>query len=145
MIKVECVSCKAPYELDERRIPEKGMKMRCPKCGTSFNVTRQGVSEGAAPSQAIAPPAAIAAPPPAAALAPPFAGGVPKGTMVGHQAMSAPIAPPAPAAKPAASPARPPMGTMVGPRVRSPDRPHNPRMRRPSLPLPRVPLARVVR
>ena len=28
MIKVECVSCKSPYDVDERRIPEKGMKMR---------------------------------------------------------------------------------------------------------------------
>jgi predicted Zn finger-like uncharacterized protein len=119
MIKVECVSCKAPYELDERRIPEKGMKMRCPKCGTSFNVTRQGVASGAAPSQAIAPPLAvpapIAAPPPAAAIAPPVAaGGIPKGTMLGHQ-MPAAIAPPA--AAPIAAPpkaARPPMGTMVG-------------------------------
>jgi len=128
MIKVECVSCKAPYELDERRIPEKGMKMRCPKCGTSFNVTRQGVASGAAPSQAIAPPLAapapIAAPPPAAAIAPPVAaGGIPKGTMLGHQmpaAIAPPAAAPAPIAAPfaappkAASPARPPMGTMVG-------------------------------
>jgi predicted Zn finger-like uncharacterized protein len=124
MIKVECVSCKAPYELDERRIPEKGMKMRCPKCGTSFNVTRSGVATGAAPSQAIAPPIAaplpIAAPPPAAvappaaAIATPFVGGggaMPKGTMLG-QAAPAPIAPPAPAAPKSA--ARPPMGTMVG-------------------------------
>jgi len=125
MIKVECVSCKAPYELDERRIPEKGMKMRCPKCGTSFNVTRQGVASGAAASQAIAPPLAapapIAAPPPAAAIAPPVAaGGIPKGTMLGHQ-MPAPIAPPVAAPAAAAAPiaatpkaARPPMGTMVG-------------------------------
>jgi len=37
MIKVECVSCKSPYDVDERRIPEKGMKMRCPKCSTSFH------------------------------------------------------------------------------------------------------------
>jgi predicted Zn finger-like uncharacterized protein len=126
MIKVECVSCKAPYELDERRIPEKGMKMRCPKCGTSFNVTRSGVASGAAPSQAIAPPIAAPAPiaapppaaaPPAAAIATPFGGGgaIPKGTMLGHQA-PAPIAPPAAAPAPAAAPkpARPPMGTMVG-------------------------------
>ena len=51
MIKVECESCKANYELDERRIPPGGMKMRCPKCGTSFDV-----SAGGAEQQPAAPP-----------------------------------------------------------------------------------------
>ncbi|MGD8863105.1 MAG: zinc-ribbon domain-containing protein, partial [Myxococcales bacterium] len=84
MIKVECESCKAPYELDERRIPDKGMKMRCPKCGTSFTVTKSG---GTTPAGAAAP----AAPPPPAsgAIAPPPAVG--KGTMLGHAAPAAPL------------------------------------------------------
>lgn len=38
MFKVECPGCKAPYQVDERRIPPNGLKMRCPKCGASFNV-----------------------------------------------------------------------------------------------------------
>src|SRR6478609_3360570 len=38
MFKVECPGCKAPYQVDERRIPASGLKMRCPKCGTSFKV-----------------------------------------------------------------------------------------------------------
>jgi predicted Zn finger-like uncharacterized protein len=38
MFKVECLGCQAPYQVDERRVPEKGLKMRCPKCGTSFKV-----------------------------------------------------------------------------------------------------------
>src|SRR6478609_12165543 len=38
MFKVECPGCKAPYQVDERRIPGSGLKMRCPKCGTSFKV-----------------------------------------------------------------------------------------------------------
>ncbi len=38
MFKVECPGCKAPYQVDERRVPAKGLKMRCPKCGTSFQV-----------------------------------------------------------------------------------------------------------
>ena len=38
MFKVECPGCKAPYQVDERRIPSSGLKMRCPKCGTSFKV-----------------------------------------------------------------------------------------------------------
>src|SRR6187431_3278112 len=38
MFKVECPGCKAPYQVDERRVPSSGLKMRCPKCGTSFKV-----------------------------------------------------------------------------------------------------------
>src|SRR5688572_7680318 len=38
MFKVECLGCQAPYQVDERRVPEKGLKMRCPKCGTTFKV-----------------------------------------------------------------------------------------------------------
>ena len=38
MFKVECPGCKAPYQVDERRVPPTGLKMRCPKCGTSFQV-----------------------------------------------------------------------------------------------------------
>jgi predicted Zn finger-like uncharacterized protein len=39
MLQVECESCKAPYQIDERRVPPAGLKMRCPKCGHSFMVT----------------------------------------------------------------------------------------------------------
>jgi predicted Zn finger-like uncharacterized protein len=55
MIKVECVSCKSPYDVDERRIPEKGMRMRCPKCTTSFMVDRTGKTSalGSAPTGAV--------------------------------------------------------------------------------------------
>src|SRR5258707_7411417 len=38
MLNVECEGCKATYPVDERRIPQTGLKMRCPKCGTSFVV-----------------------------------------------------------------------------------------------------------
>ena len=38
MFKVDCPGCKAPYQVDERRVPKTGLKMRCPKCGTSFKV-----------------------------------------------------------------------------------------------------------
>jgi predicted Zn finger-like uncharacterized protein len=108
MIKVECVSCKAPYELDPRRIPDKGMKMRCPKCGSSFSVSKEGVASAAAPAGApppIAPPPAaggakppaVGAPPPLApppAIAAPFS---PKSTMLGHTAAQSPEPPPKPA------------------------------------------------
>lgn len=61
MVKVECHGCQSPYEIEERRIPPAGLKMRCPKCGTSILVTRDGAS--ATPGPAGPPPAG---PPPAA-------------------------------------------------------------------------------
>lgn len=45
MFKVECPSCSAPYQVDERRVPASGLKMRCPKCGHAFIVGPPG--EGA--------------------------------------------------------------------------------------------------
>src|SRR5262245_16276181 len=44
MVKVECNGCNSPYQVDERRIPPTGLKMRCPKCGTSILVTKPGAS-----------------------------------------------------------------------------------------------------
>ncbi|NOU34840.1 MAG: hypothetical protein HOO96_43670, partial [Polyangiaceae bacterium] len=38
MLRVECESCKAPYQVDEKRVPPTGLKMRCPKCGHTFMV-----------------------------------------------------------------------------------------------------------
>ncbi|HKP61830.1 MAG TPA: zinc-ribbon domain-containing protein, partial [Polyangiales bacterium] len=71
MIKVECVSCKSPYDVDERRIPATGMKMRCPKCSTSFVIAKDGSTTlvGAQPSAAPPPPAKPIAPPMAASSA----------------------------------------------------------------------------
>ena len=40
MFKVECPGCKASYNVDERRVPDNGLKMRCPKCSTTFLVRR---------------------------------------------------------------------------------------------------------
>ena len=51
MLKVECEGCRAPYRVDERRIPPGGLKMRCPKCGATFVVN---IGEAALPP--LAPP-----------------------------------------------------------------------------------------
>jgi predicted Zn finger-like uncharacterized protein len=51
MLRIACESCKAPYQVDERRVPPKGLKMRCPKCGTTFLVTLQGTVPLEAASQ----------------------------------------------------------------------------------------------
>ncbi len=84
MLKVECESCKAPYQVDERRVPLAGLKMRCPKCGHTFLVTD--------PLKGSAPPAVGGAP-----VARPQM----KQTMVGVGAFNAV---PQKAAKPAAQP-----------------------------------------
>jgi predicted Zn finger-like uncharacterized protein len=133
MFKVECPGCKAPYQVDERRIPSSGLKMRCPKCGTSFKVDppvegqRSGPASGAVfgigSETESAPPPALSAPAPkpsvdlrgtivgvapAASALPPARPAVPsnfKGTMMGvaPAAMGAPR-PPAPPARPAPTP-----------------------------------------
>ncbi|MCA9576123.1 MAG: zinc-ribbon domain-containing protein [Myxococcales bacterium] len=63
MINVECPSCSAPYELDERRLPAGGMNMRCPKCGESFRVSKDGASAAGAAAK---PPPSPVKPPPVA-------------------------------------------------------------------------------
>lgn len=78
MHRVECESCKASYQVDERRIPANGLKMRCPKCGHTFIVK---LENGAAVVKNIK----GSSPPPAAG--------------------SKPEPPPAPVAKPASPPA----------------------------------------
>src|SRR6185369_15850902 len=44
MVKVECDGCRAPYQIDEKRIPAAGLMMRCPKCGTNILVKQPGAS-----------------------------------------------------------------------------------------------------
>lgn len=57
MLKVECEFCKAPYQVDERRVPDAGLKMRCPKCGNSFVVTdpSRSSAKGASPPRGAKP------------------------------------------------------------------------------------------
>lgn len=95
MLKVECESCKAPYQVDERRVPPTGLKMRCPKCGHTFLVTDP--SKGGAPAGADAGAAPKGAPSPK------------KATMMGFGAVPGPggKAPPAPPAKPPIAPPSP--------------------------------------
>jgi tetratricopeptide (TPR) repeat protein len=66
MIKVACISCENPYELDERRLPPSGLRMKCPKCGTSFLVFPDGrtAEAPAAPAKPLVPPVKPPPPPP---------------------------------------------------------------------------------
>ncbi len=99
MFKVECPGCKAPYQVDERRIPSSGLKMRCPKCGTSFKVDPPSDGRSTGPNPVLggvfglaaekesAPPPALAAPRPKADM---------RGTMVGVAPAPGPPRPTAP-------------------------------------------------
>ncbi|MGC4066549.1 MAG: tetratricopeptide repeat protein [Polyangiaceae bacterium] len=40
MFTVECPGCSATYQVDERRVPATGLRMRCPKCSTAFVVEK---------------------------------------------------------------------------------------------------------
>src|SRR6185369_16061780 len=51
MITVACISCSHQYPLDERRLPATGLKMRCPKCGTTFLVFPDGRTAEAPPQK----------------------------------------------------------------------------------------------
>ncbi|MEZ4286751.1 MAG: zinc-ribbon domain-containing protein [Polyangiales bacterium] len=42
MIKVNCPACAANYDLDERRVPSNGLKMRCPQCAHRMRVYPDG-------------------------------------------------------------------------------------------------------
>ena len=95
MLKVECESCKAPYQVDERRVPPAGLKMRCPKCGHTFLVTDP--SKGAPPSDGGVPK------PPAPKKAT-MVGLAPKPPPSAHAKAAAPAAAPPAAAAPAPPP-----------------------------------------
>ena len=80
MLKVECEKCKAPYQVDERRVPPTGQKMRCPKCGHTFLVVAPGSPGSEAPHKATVLGFAIspsAVPPPGPAPAAEAAAGAP--------------------------------------------------------------------
>jgi cellulose synthase operon protein C len=137
MFKVECPGCKAPYQVDERRIPSSGLKMRCPKCGTSFKVDPPSDARRTGPSVLggalgigsegeSAPPPALSAPAPrpavdlkgtivgvAPAAGPPRPAGAAnlKGTMLGV-APARVAGPPAPPPRPAGAANL--KGTMLG-------------------------------
>ena len=103
MLKVECESCHAPYQVDERRVPPTGLKMRCPKCGHSFVVTTKGDAAG---GTSTASAAAVGAPPaPAMTRAPTMVGmgaadfDLPAIKAGAIRSPGAPFAPPAPIAQ----------------------------------------------
>lgn len=39
-MKVQCPNCKAVYNIDDSKVPEKGVKASCPKCKTRFTLKK---------------------------------------------------------------------------------------------------------
>lgn len=40
-MKVQCSNCKAVYQIDESKIPEKGAYVTCSKCKTRFHIKKE--------------------------------------------------------------------------------------------------------
>jgi cellulose synthase operon protein C len=57
MFTVECPGCKAAYQVDERRVPATGLRMRCPKCSTAFVVEKPAAVTPTGAEALAAPPA----------------------------------------------------------------------------------------
>ncbi len=75
MFRVECPGCAKAHQVDERRVPAKGLQMRCGHCGESFRV--EAPSQG--PSiRSLTPASGMAAPPVSS-----VAKGLPKGGSLG--------------------------------------------------------------
>ena len=124
MLKVECEACKAPYQVDERRVPPTGLKMRCPKCGHSFVVPSPNAPNAPNPTAKVGAPAPPAAPPrlvgkttmlgvgiPVAAPLDPTASDDPFGNLPAAKPAAPAFGVPRPGAPSAArAPAAPPMG-----------------------------------
>ncbi len=58
MINVQCDGCKSPYQVDERRVPATGLKMRCSKCGNPILVQKSAAGADASGSNDLPSPAA---------------------------------------------------------------------------------------
>ncbi|TQF10978.1 tetratricopeptide repeat protein [Myxococcus llanfairpwllgwyngyllgogerychwyrndrobwllllantysiliogogogochensis] len=108
-MKVSCPSCQTNYNIDDKRIPPGGAKLKCARCQTTFPIRPEGVSAAApaapAPSAAAIPlpgasaPSAAAIPLPGAApsgaIAIPLPGAAPSGAIaLGHEAIPLPGAAP---------------------------------------------------
>jgi predicted Zn finger-like uncharacterized protein len=102
MFKVECPGCKAPYQVDERRVPASGLKMRCPKCGTSFQVEAPDDSRRTGPSPVLGGSTSE----PGLPVPVPRAQNLASRTMVGVAPSALGINPPARTGAAAAAPAR---------------------------------------
>ena len=89
-MKVSCPSCQTNYNIDDKRIPPGGAKLKCARCQTTFPIKLEAVS---APAQSAPPAAAIPLPGAAPQAAIPLPGAAPQSAAI-----------PLPGAAPAADP-----------------------------------------
>ncbi|TSC34475.1 tetratricopeptide repeat protein [Corallococcus sp. Z5C101001] len=61
-MKVSCPSCQTNYNIDDRRIPPGGAKLKCARCQTTFPIKADGVSAEAPETAPTAAPPSAAAP-----------------------------------------------------------------------------------
>jgi len=67
---VACPKCKARYKVDDEKVGDQGLKLRCTKCSTIFKVAKKA-GGSAQPSPPLQQPRQAAAPPPPPQHAPP--------------------------------------------------------------------------
>jgi predicted Zn finger-like uncharacterized protein len=122
-MKVTCPHCSVSYTIDDRRVPAKGVNVRCPKCRNTFPVRKEAAAPGADAAVPLPAPAGFGdavplPPPPAGAFAPPLpsaAGAVPLPAPADPFAFDPPGgAEPFPAPPPFPPPEPPPFAASVG-------------------------------
>jgi predicted Zn finger-like uncharacterized protein len=52
-MKVQCPNCRAVYNIDDSKIPEKGTHATCSKCKTRFEIKKKFQEQGGEVSQTI--------------------------------------------------------------------------------------------
>lgn len=130
MFTVECPECKVTYQVDERRVPANGLRMRCPKCSAAFVVQKPDADAPQTPPAAVPSTNVVAAGVPKTA---PEIKAVPE-----ISALPAPKATAAIPTKPARPDAPSPVGTQLekkpAPPVRSPLKDAAPPRTKPAVP-----------
>jgi predicted Zn finger-like uncharacterized protein len=108
-MNVRCPNCQSAFRVDPERVPAAGIKARCSRCSSVFQLTREGVQR---PAMAAVPSAPPAAPAPVAAAPAPVVQQAPPAPAVATPAPpparpAAPVSAPAPVAAQPPAPAAP--------------------------------------
>ncbi|QDE81724.1 tetratricopeptide repeat protein [Myxococcus xanthus] len=89
-MKVSCPSCQTNYNIDDKRIPPGGAKLKCARCQTTFPIKLEAVSAPSAPAPA-EPAQATAIPLPGATSAAPLTAAIPLPGATSAQAAAIPL------------------------------------------------------
>lgn len=61
-MNIRCPNCQSLFRVDPARVPPGGIRARCSRCSTAFQVTLEGTAPAAAPPQPAAPAREASAP-----------------------------------------------------------------------------------